>query len=131
MSTADETDDGKKTKVDAPGRVSAFVSPEAKAMLEELAHRWFPNLGRPIGSALDRMIREAYRRDQGGYQRDLPSTFTSQPPSIRPRPMRRPYAEGDALAREGRARMARESSRPRAPRPGQARRNEEDSAEDR
>jgi hypothetical protein len=46
------------------GRVNAYVSPEAKKMLTELARQWFPNLHRPVGSALDRIIRDAYAKEK-------------------------------------------------------------------
>lgn len=44
------------------GRVSAYISPEAKKMLREMAHEWFPSLKRPVGAALERMIRETYQK---------------------------------------------------------------------
>jgi hypothetical protein len=53
---------GEQPKRNQENRVSAFISPEAKAMLTTMAHQWFPNLHRPVGSALDRIIREAYAK---------------------------------------------------------------------
>lgn len=44
-------------------RINVFVSPEAKRMLHELGQQWFPNLKRPDGSALDRIIRTTYERE--------------------------------------------------------------------
>ena len=53
-----------KRKSREEGRVNGYVSPEAKVMLDQLAHQWFPNLHRPVGSALDRIIREAYAKER-------------------------------------------------------------------
>jgi hypothetical protein len=44
-------------------RVNVFISPEAKRMLRELGTRWYPNLKRPDGTVLERLIREAFERD--------------------------------------------------------------------
>lgn len=44
-------------------RLQVFVSPDAKRMLRELGQRWFPNLKRPDGSTLEKMIRETYERE--------------------------------------------------------------------
>lgn len=53
-----------KQQNDWNGRVSAYVSPEAKAMLREMAKERFPNLHRPIGSMLERLIREEWQKRQ-------------------------------------------------------------------
>lgn len=44
-------------------RINVFVSPEAKRLLRELGQWWFPNLKRPDGSVLERLIREAHERE--------------------------------------------------------------------
>lgn len=54
---------------DAPQRpknelVTALTSPEAKRMLRDLGQRWYPNLKRPDGTVLERLIREAAEREE-------------------------------------------------------------------
>lgn len=44
-------------------RINVFVSPEAKRMLREMGARWYPNLKRPDGTTLERLIRDAYERE--------------------------------------------------------------------
>jgi hypothetical protein len=61
-----------RTRYEEEQRVSAYVSPEAKAMLNEMAHEMFPNLKRPIGTALEQIIRKAYAdwsRSRGGDEK--------------------------------------------------------------
>lgn len=44
-------------------RINVFVSPEAKRLLRELGQWWYPNLKRPDGSAIEKMIRDTYERE--------------------------------------------------------------------
>ena len=76
------TDDDSSKRKSEEGRVSAFVSPEAKQMLQELGRMWFPNLKRPMGSVLDRIIREA-------YQRQFPATHETFNPRGREQEIRK------------------------------------------
>jgi hypothetical protein len=41
-------------------RINVFVSPEAKRMLRELGQAWYPNLKRPDGTVIERLIRLAH-----------------------------------------------------------------------
>jgi uncharacterized damage-inducible protein DinB len=98
-----ETHAAKHSQKDRERRVSAFISPEAKAMAYELGRAWFPSLSRPLGAVLDMAIREAYRREFGGRRllQDTQETHQQESERQPAKSMEELIREHDAAAREG------------------------------